>query len=496
MRSLLTTLLLFGATAHAVPAQFTHQGRLLDADGIPMEGEATITFRVITEETGGEVLWQEPITVDLSAGFYAAVLGTDEETNPLDTATLAQAPVWLELQLEGEGAMFPRSAINAVPYATMATVAEEVSGGPVDATEIAVDGTPVVNASGEWVGPAPTVNWADLEGIPEDFADGVDDDTDTDTDSFAALGTSCLDGDIPVWDSALVGWVCGIDAVLTADEVDTIVADNGYAMESEVFSSSFLDLIDVPDGLDDGDDNTQLTADEVDTIVADNGYAMATDVFSQMWSDLTGIPEDLADGDDNTQLTADEVDAIVADNGYAMAADSFSGSFDDLSGVPEALSEVPALEPLPASAADGVYSFRDWAHFHEFTPGVSGSYSTLQVRTGGFVDDASVITFALYNDDSGYPTARLTQTVWVADGDLTNQIISIPFSVTLDQNKTYHLMIINPGYTQIWADRGTGNSWVGRRSTAGWTTGPYDLSPYADGASYDQYQRIMWFKLI
>ena len=41
---------------------------------------------------------------------------------------LWQVLVWLELQLDGEGPMFPRSPINAVPYATMATVAEEVSG--------------------------------------------------------------------------------------------------------------------------------------------------------------------------------------------------------------------------------------------------------------------------------------------------------------------------------------------------------------------------------
>ena len=74
------------------------------------------------------------------------------------------------------------------------TVAEEVSGGPVDASEIAVAGSPVINDAGEWVGPAPTVNWTDIEGMPEGFSDGIDDDTDTDTDSFAALGTSCFDG--------------------------------------------------------------------------------------------------------------------------------------------------------------------------------------------------------------------------------------------------------------------------------------------------------------
>jgi len=321
MKPVLPALLLLCSTAHAVPGQFTHQGRLLDGDGVPLEGDTTITFRVTDSDSGGDELWEETLTVPVTNGFYSAVLGADEEGNPLDVEVLNQAPAWLELQIDGEEAMFPRSPINAVPYATMATVAEEVSGGPVDASQIAVDGTPVVNELGEWVGPAPTVNWSDIEGMPEDFADGVDDDTDTDTDSFAALGTSCLDGDTPVWDAVLVEWVCGIDAVLTEDEVDAIVADNGYAMESEVFSSSFLDLTDVPDGLDDGDDNTQLSESEVDGMVADNGYAMAADAFSRMWSDLVGIPEDLADGDDNTQLSEDEVDEMVSDNGYAPGAE-------------------------------------------------------------------------------------------------------------------------------------------------------------------------------
>ena len=248
MRSVLTALCLFATTAHAVPAQFTHQGRLLDADALPMDGEATITFRVTDSESGGTALWEDEITVLLTNGFYSAVLGAGAD-NPLDTEVLAQAPVWLELQLEGEGAMYPRSPVNSVPYATMATVAEEVSGGPVDASEIAVAGSPVINDAGEWVGPAPTVNWADIEGMPEDFADGIDDDTDTDSDSFAALGVSCIDGDIPVWDGIIGEWGCGIDAVLTADEVDSIVADNGYAMASEVFSTSFIDLTDVPEGL-------------------------------------------------------------------------------------------------------------------------------------------------------------------------------------------------------------------------------------------------------
>ena len=79
MRSVLTALCLFTATAHAVPAQFTHQGRLLDADGIPLEGEAIIMFRVTDSEVGGTALWEETITTSLTNGFYSAVLGADDE---------------------------------------------------------------------------------------------------------------------------------------------------------------------------------------------------------------------------------------------------------------------------------------------------------------------------------------------------------------------------------------------------------------------------------
>ena len=136
----------------------------------------------------------------------------------------------------------------------MAGIAEELSGGPVDASEIAVDGVPVVNDAGEWVGPSPRVAWTDILDIPPDFADGVDDDSDTD--SFASLGLSCVDGDVPVWDGILGAWGCGEDTVLTADEVDAIVADNGYAMAADAFSRSFLDLLDVPGDLLDGDDDT------------------------------------------------------------------------------------------------------------------------------------------------------------------------------------------------------------------------------------------------
>ncbi len=350
MRTLSLALIGLSSPALAVPAQFTHQGRLLSSDGTPVGGEVTIIFRIMDADTGGIALWEDSIPVLLDRGYYSAILGVDEDTNPLDTAVFSQHPLWLEIQLEGGGAMVPRSPIQSVPYATMATVAEEVAGGPVDASQVAIDGTVVISETGEWIGPTAAVNWSDIDGMPSDFADGIDNDSDTDT--LADLALSCADGDIPVWDAVVanwscdidrdtlsligcedgqliqwsadaVGWICADDADtrLTEDEVDAMVADNGFASTDDLFSGRFADLADIPDGLLDGDDNTQLSEPEVDAMVADNGFALLSELFSGSFLDLTDVPPGLADGDDDTVLSEDEVDAMVADNGYLTAAD-------------------------------------------------------------------------------------------------------------------------------------------------------------------------------
>ena len=147
--------ILFGTTASAVPTQFTHQGRLLDPDGAPLTGETNITFRVTSAATEGTVLWEEPIVVGLTNGFYAAVLGANEDENPLDTSVFSQSPLWLEIQLEGEDPMNPRSPIRAVPYASMSEVTKHLAGGSVNASAIYVMDSLVINESGEWVGPPP-----------------------------------------------------------------------------------------------------------------------------------------------------------------------------------------------------------------------------------------------------------------------------------------------------------------------------------------------------
>ncbi len=146
-----------------------------------------------------------------------------------------------------------------------------------------------------------SVDWMEVTGIPEDFADGTDN-------------------------------------VLDESAVDAFVANNGYALDTAVTgleaalndgSSStspvgWGDLVDVPVGLSDGDDNTQLSESEVDAFVANNGYLTSVD-----WTEVTGIPTDFADGTDNV-LDESAVDAYVANNGYLTSVD-----WMEVTGIPE-----------------------------------------------------------------------------------------------------------------------------------------------------------------
>ncbi len=173
------TALLFAlpSLAWAVPQQLAHQGRLLDDAGVPVEGDHALLFRLHDEAEDGSVIWEESIDVTFSNGYYSVTLGADEEENPIDVAVLDQHPLYLDLAIDGGAAMAPRHEVLSVPYAMLADTCENVSGGVVDASEIRVDGEPVITEGGTWTGPTPSVDWTDLTGVPEGFADDIDDDT-------------------------------------------------------------------------------------------------------------------------------------------------------------------------------------------------------------------------------------------------------------------------------------------------------------------------------
>ncbi len=147
----LTLVLLIAASATAaaeVPGRLGYQGRLLKSDGSPEAGSKSITFSLYDAATGGtNPLWTETQTLALSDGYYATFLGSVQSFGAglFDGRTL-----YLELKVDG-AALSPRQEVGTVPYALLAG---GVSGGVVDAAEIKVGHTTVIDSTGKLAGSA------------------------------------------------------------------------------------------------------------------------------------------------------------------------------------------------------------------------------------------------------------------------------------------------------------------------------------------------------
>jgi hypothetical protein len=347
MPTALLAALALATPAHAVPTALSAQGRLLDEDGSPIEDTLDVTFRLVDAETSGTTLWEETHAVTFEAGFYTVTLGDDAGAAPLEDEILDQWPLWLEVQIDGEAAMSPRTPLSSVPYARLSGTANAVSGGAVDASSVSVGGAEVIDATGAWVGPTPAVGWGALTGVPSELADGDDD-------SLAAL--ACSDGQWAIYDGTSAAWSCDGFSDTTrsdADLVATIEAGpvdlasgssvDGYSILVDESAIEWDWLVSVPADLADGDDDTlgdlscgdgelavydtaaaawacgvdadtdtTLTAAEVVAAVeaagslalpagtTAGGAAVITASSSIDWSQLSGLPSGLADGDDDT----------------------------------------------------------------------------------------------------------------------------------------------------------------------------------------------------
>ncbi len=86
--------LLLPSLASAVPMQFTHQGRLHDAAGLPIDGSCSLDMGIYTAPSGGAAVWQDTITTSCDNGYYAITLGSG---TPLDAADFDGSTLYLEM---------------------------------------------------------------------------------------------------------------------------------------------------------------------------------------------------------------------------------------------------------------------------------------------------------------------------------------------------------------------------------------------------------------
>ena len=316
---MLSLLFALQQTALAIPTQMTQQGRLIDSSGAALSSIETVTFSIFDDPNNGTVLWTETLSVSFNNGYYATVLGSDEQNNPLDSLVLSQYPLYLEIQIGSASPLSPRYTLQSVPYAQISGSAESVDGGSVVASDISIGSQPVINSSGEWVGPTISIGWNDIDQttIPGDIADGDNDTqlsettvenyitnspidlsagsqvqgalilTQGSTISWSQLDASTIPSDLADGDDDTLGglscsvgevlgwsgtWTCVSDNTLSATEVGSMISSNAYDLNV----GTTIGGLDIVTSMDDSDTLADLNC-------ANDAEVAKYDIVTNTW---------------------------------------------------------------------------------------------------------------------------------------------------------------------------------------------------------------------
>lgn len=110
-----------GLARAEVPGQVNFQGVLVGVDGEPIQGPVDLIFTLYDSPSDGTAVWTESQnSIAVQGGVYEVALGS---VLPLDAAVLANAPLHLEVTVDGE-TLSPRFPLLAVPYAIKAQEAQ------------------------------------------------------------------------------------------------------------------------------------------------------------------------------------------------------------------------------------------------------------------------------------------------------------------------------------------------------------------------------------
>ena len=127
---------------------------------------------------------------------------------------------------DGTSVMISDGADGSVGPSIQLTVGSGLSGDGTSKSPLGVDFTSVAAT-------AHRHGWADLDNIPSDIADGDDGiitELDPNVNTLGKAPISCGEAEIAKMLSG--NWQCVVDDVLSEADVDTFVADNGYALSS------------------------------------------------------------------------------------------------------------------------------------------------------------------------------------------------------------------------------------------------------------------------
>jgi hypothetical protein len=134
-----------GAANANVPPTLTHQGRLFDDMGAPVNDTFPVSFAIHDSPNSDVPLWTETLDVTFEDGYFSVSLGS---VNGFGSLFDGQ-DLYLEIGVGG-GALTPRSLIASVPFAFVAGDAI----GDIHPASVSIAGFgEVIDKDGNWVGP-------------------------------------------------------------------------------------------------------------------------------------------------------------------------------------------------------------------------------------------------------------------------------------------------------------------------------------------------------
>ncbi len=456
----------------------TYQGHLLDTTGLPVaDGAYSMAFSLWDAATDGAQLWgPEAHTVTVTDGYFALLLGTEI---PLDAAHFTD-DTYLEIAVSGE-TLTSRQPLGAVAYALGASQAEHavtaddaaLLGGAApevyhdwrnlthvpdgfadgldnDTLYTDDDALSAVQAAGYLTATgvievlstthtltvtvahaltandAETLNgqagdyyldWRNFNHIPDDFADGVD----NDTTYSAGFGLALEDATFSVigapW-SGLVGIPAGFadgvdnDTVYTDEDALLAVEAAGYVTSSEVISvvnqAGYVTDVQVLALITNTTSHTSTYAFTAGDAATLNGHAW--DYYLD-WRNFTHVPDDFTDGVDNDTT-------YTAGSGLRLDGTMFSVTGAPWSG----------LTGVPTGFADGVDNDTTYAASTGIT--LSGTqfsvavpYRLPQSCTSGQIAEWNGTTWVCASDnDSGGDITAVTAGTGLTGGGTTGSV--------------------------------------------------------------------------
>jgi hypothetical protein len=322
------------AVAQDVPPFLSSQGRVFNAtDNQPITGARSLTFNLYdSTDAAASPLWTETQTVSLSDGFYSVILGQGAALN-LDAFTGDQ--LYLGVAIDADPELTPRLAVNSVPYAIKSRVAQNAVGDltptsvtigdvVIDASGVTIGGANVIDGSGQWSGPAPTVSFNDLLDPPTTLS-----------------GLGCSDGEV----AQVVGGAWACVPASSADTLSGLACADGQVAKRVGGAWACADDIDT-------DTDTTYTAGDGISLSAGAFSADAT-LQRRVNSTCTGAGESIKtiNADGSVTCATDTNTTYTAGSGISLTAGAFSA--DATVQRRTTAPTCPAGQYLRAIAADG-----------------------------------------------------------------------------------------------------------------------------------------------